>query len=61
MKKMRVTKSNLVNHYKINQLRIQIRKDIYLKQISLQYDKISFIGNTSNDRDDQWNVFGILS
>jgi len=58
---MRVTKSNLVNHYKINQLRIQIRKDIYLKQISLQYDKISFIGNTSNDRDDQWNVFGILS
>jgi len=58
---MRVTKSNLVNHYKINQLRIQIRKDIYLKQISLQYDKISFIGNTSNDRDNQWNVFGILS
>ena len=32
---MRVTKSNLVNHHKINQLRIQIRKDIYLKQISL--------------------------
>ena len=58
---MRVTKSNVVNHHKINQRRIQIGKDIYLKQISLEYDKISFTGNTSNYRDDQWNIFGILS
>jgi len=58
---MRGTESNLVNHHKTNQLRLQIRKDIYLKQISLQYDKISFIGNTSNYRDNQWNVFVILS
>jgi len=58
---MRVTKSNLVNHRKINQRKKQIRKDIYLKQISLQYGKISPIGNARNHRDDQWNVFGILS
>jgi hypothetical protein len=58
---MRVTKSNLVNHHKINQRKKQIRKDIYLKQISLQYGKISSIGNARNHRDDQWNVFGILS
>ena len=58
---MRVIESNLVNHHKINQRKRQIRKDIYLKQISLQYGKISPIGNTGNYRDDQWNVFGILS
>jgi len=58
---MRVTKLNFVNCQKINQRKKQIRKDIYLKQISLQYGKISSIGNTRNHRDDQWNVFGILS
>ena len=58
---MRVTKSNFVNRHKINQRKKQIRKDIYLKQISLQYGKISSIGNTRNHRDNQWDVFGILS
>ena len=58
---MRIIRSNFVNCHKINQRKKQIRKDIYLKQISLQYGKISSIGNTRNHRDGQWNVFGILS